>query len=317
MIYSIAQALAHDPAIDEQAPHPATRPRRARPPKVLRLTIDGRLLLYKSVDDFSFAIESRTSVPAERFHSLLARTPEELWTEAESIKSVEKNLVDILEDALCDARACGPAIQGLGLQIFSKDHDWRTLMQALNEQGDQYEGYKRLALIKYMQYLGARQEILRLIFKMKSTGRPPNNGVADASAEEMDIVETVLFDLNELGDSEPTEHPLQRLPQGEAVRAHALPGHAIEIRLAKYTFNIVNDDGWSLRDRDGHCYPLSARQNIVGRGSENDITLGRDYRNVSRRHLIMEPIDDHVILLTDISSHGTFAPPLQIEYCGI
>lgn len=101
------------------------------------------------------------------------------------------------------------------------------------------------------------------------------------------------------------------------MRAHALPGHAIEIRLAKYTFNIVNNNGWSLRDSDGQRYVLSDQQNIVGRGSENDISLGREFRNVSRRHLIMEPVDDHVILLTDISSHGTFAPPLQIERCGI
>ena len=313
MIYSIVQALVHSPAIEEKAPYPAARPRRPRAPKVLRLRLNGQQLVYRSVDDFSFAIESRTSVPAERFHSLLEQTPAELWAEAENIKSVEKNLVDVLEDALLEACACGPAIAGLGLQIFSKDHDWRALMQALNEQGEHFEGYKRLALIKYIHYLGARQELLRLIFNMKSVGHRHDDSLHDESAMENDIVETVLFDLNDLGDSEPTGHPLQRLPQGEAVRAHALPGHAIEIRLAKYPFKIVNAGGWSLRDGHGHRYALSTRQHIVGRGSENGITLGREYRNVSRRHLIIEPVDDHVILLTDISSHGTFAPPLQIE----
>lgn len=215
MIYSIEQALAHDATIDEQTLHPATRTRRARAPKVLRLTLNGHQLLYKSVDDFSFAIESRTSVPAERFHNLLARTPQELWAEAESIKSVEKNLVDILEDALCDASACGPAIQGLGLQIFSKDHDWRTLMQARNEQSEHHEGSKRLALIKYIQYLGARQEVLRLIFKMKSTGARQNDSFQDTGAEEIDIVETVLFDLNELGDSEPRSIPYSAYHKGK------------------------------------------------------------------------------------------------------
>ena len=62
-----------------------------------------------------------------------------------------------------------------------------------------------------------------------------------------------------------------------------------------------------------HRHVLATGQNTVGRGSENDITLGTEFRDVSRRHLIAEPIDDHIILLTDISSHGTFAPPLQFE----
>ena len=284
---------------------------------MLRLTLNGQQLQYKSVDDFSFAIESRTGVPTERLHELMQRTPQELWQEAESIKSVEKNLVDILEDALCDASACGPAIQNLGLQIFSKDHDSRALMQALNEFTEHYEGYKRLALIKYMQYLGARQEVLRLIFKTKSASPQRDDSFVGDDTQSVDVVETVLFDINDLGDSQPTEHPLQRLPQGEAVRAHALPRHAIQVRLAKYTFDIINDNGWALCDRTGKRYPLSDQQNVVGRGSGNDITLGRKFHNVSRRHVIMEPVDDHVILLTDISSHGTFAPPLHIEHCSV
>lgn len=317
MIYSISQALAHDPSVDQAPIQRPGRTRRLKGPKVLRLTLNGQHLHYKSVDDFSFAIEARTSVPAERFRELLERSPKELWEEAESIKSVEKNLVDILEDALCDASPCGPAIQGLGLQIYSKDHDWRSLMQALNEYGEHYEGYKRLALIKYMQYLGARQEVLRMIFKMKSTSTRHADSSVDTSADNIDLVETLLFDLNEFGDSDPTEHPLERLPQGQAVRAHALPGHAIEVRLAKYTFKIVNDNGWTLCDGDGRRYALSDQQNTVGRGSDSDVTLGREFRNVSRRHMIVEPVDDHVILLTDLSSHGTFAPPLQIEPCSI
>ena len=120
MIYSLTQALAHDYSEEQASPRLLGR---SRAPKALRVILNDQTLEFKSIDDFSFAIEFRTSVPAARFDELLQRSPDELWREGESIKSVEKNLVDILEDALCDGCACGPAIQGRGVQIFSKDHD--------------------------------------------------------------------------------------------------------------------------------------------------------------------------------------------------
>jgi hypothetical protein len=203
------------------------------------------------------------------------------------------------------------------LQVFSKDHNWRALMESLNKLGDEFDGYKRLALIKYLQYLRARQELLRLIFAMTINDSSEQSTLARQSGVDFDANETLLFDLNQIGDSDPTENPLQQLPQGEAVRVHALPGHAIEIRVGKYPFKLMNADGLVLCDPHGRHYALSDGQNLVGRGSGCDIPLSKEFRNVSRRHLIAEPIDDHIILLTDISSHGTFAPPLHIERCSV
>ena len=113
-------------------------------------------------------------------------------------------------------------------------------------------------------------------------------------------------------DSDPTENPLQQLPQGETIRLHALRGHAVDIRIGKYPFKLMNSDGWVLCDPHGRHYPLADGQNLIGLGSESDVALSEEFRNVSRRHMIAEPLDDHVIFLTDISSHGTFAPPLHI-----
>ena len=294
---------------EKQLPHV----RRKRTLKGLQLQLSGGHLYFKTLDDFSFAIECRTTVPSARFDKLLDHSAAELWQEAESVKAVEKNLVNILEDALCDGNPCGSAIRDLGLQLFSKDHDWRVLMEALNQLNDDYDGYKRLALIKYMQYLGSRQEILRLIFAMKNKGAPQDQTLQDDDGDGFGSRETVLFDVSQLRDGGSRPQALQRLPQGEAVRIHALPGHAVEIKLGRHAFTLVNDNGWALCDASGNRKALSDRQNTIGRGSENDITLGSEFRNVSRRHLIAEPADDQVILLTDISSHGTFAPALQTE----
>jgi len=312
MIYSIAQALVHDNELAKPSPKRLPQARRKRAQKDLRLALNDQTLVFKSLDDFSFAIESRTCVPSSRFQELLRQEPAELWHEADNIKSVEKNLVDILEDALCDATICGPAIRDLGLQVFSKDHDWRLIVGALNELGDEYDGYKRLALIKYMQYLGARQEILRLIFAIKSKGETHHRAILDDD-DDVAALETVLFDSSQLDDHEPAPRTLQRLPRGEAIKIYALPGHPVEVMLAKHLFKLINDDGWALCDIHGRRYPLGDRQNMIGRGSDNDVTLDSEFRNVSRRHLIAEPFDDHIVVLTDISSHGTFAPAMQTE----
>ena len=287
--------------------------RKKQSPKDLRLMFSGQTLYFKCLDDFSFAIECRTSVPSARFDELLECSATQLWHEANSIKTVEKNLANILEDALCDASPCGSAIRDLGLQIFSNDHDWRLLMASLNKLSDDHDGYKRLALIKYMQYLGSRQEILRLIFAIKNKDATREHAFPDDDSESFGTRETVLFDVSQNKDGGSLPDSLQRLPQGEAVRIYTLPGHAVEIGLAKYTFTLVNDNGWMLCDPHGNRSLLSRRQNMIGRGIENDITLSSKFGNVSRRHLIAEPVDDQVILLTDISSHGSFAPPLQTE----
>jgi hypothetical protein len=314
MIYSIAHAFAHEVSLSKQSTPPLSRRARSKGIKEIRLKLNGQALHFRSLDDFSFSIEARTSVPSARFYELLDRTPPELRQEAKSIKSVEKNLVDILEDALIDAAACGPAIRELGLQVFSSDHDWRPLMAELNELGEDFEPYKRLALIKYMQYLGARQEVLRIIFSMKDTGATSTSEqIIEQKDEQCDFGETAIFDITPRGDSDPTENPLERLPRGEMVRAHVLPGHALEIRFSNHAFRVVNKDGWALLGPQGLRFNLSTGRNTIGRGSENSVSLGKEFRNVSRRHLVAEPIDDHVILLTDISSHGTFAPTLHLE----
>jgi hypothetical protein len=94
---------------------------------------------------------------------------------------VEKNLLDILEDALIGTAPCGPATRELGLQVFSNDDHWRELVESLNELGDSFDGYKRLALTKYLQYLGARQELLRLIFAMTISDSNDHDNLAKQS----------------------------------------------------------------------------------------------------------------------------------------
>lgn len=318
MIYSITQVLADEPELAGKRPQWGFRKHLNAIRKPLRLLLNGRQMEFKSIDDFSFAVECRIGVTGARYHALFDRDVKELWEEAQSIKAIEKSLVDILEDALCDGCPCGPAMRALGLHVFSADHGWRDLIEQLIAADDRFDAYKRLALIKYMQYLGARQEVIRVIFATKNKRKPAERQAPEGAAPDgTSVMETMLFDASSTGDCATVNGSMQRLPRGEAVKLYALPGHAIDIRLAKHAFRLLNDNGWVLCEPDGRRHSLGDVQTMVGRGRENDIRLDAQFGYISRRHLIIEPQDDHVILVTDLSSHGTFAPAMQTEQIAV
>ena len=306
MIYSIAHALVE--GTDFAPARPRQRWGRWAGParKPLRLTLNGRSMTFRSVDDFAFAVQSRTSVPSDRAHGMFERTAADLRAESQRIRAVEKNLVDVLEDTLLDGGPCGPALRRLGLHVFSGDHGWRELVAALIDLDDRFDGYKRVALIKYMQYLGARQQVLKVAFAA-ATDRSEDVSEIDAAPGE-----TLVFDAGTLPLSAVPDD-LLRLPPGRSVRLYALPGHPIAVRLAKHPFTLVNEDGWCLREPRGVGYRLGDGACTIGRGRDNRLRLGPEYGYVSRRHLVAEPIDDHVIALTDRSSHGTYVPPKHTE----
>jgi predicted component of type VI protein secretion system len=63
-----------------------------------------------------------------------------------------------------------------------------------------------------------------------------------------------------------------------------------------------------LVDEHGSKHTINAGKNIVGRDSVCNVVVDTSLRDVSRMHLIIEPLDDGKIRFTDLSSHGTFLP---------
>lgn len=313
MIFQNSSNTITSPKQRRNQPSGAYRLRRKEPQPELALVLGNDTLHFKSVDDFSFAVESRTSIPCARFDDLQTLTAEQLWTEARSIKSTERMLVNILEEALCRGSDCGTGIENLGVDVFSEDHSWRRLMRALLKLGPAYEGYKRVALIKYMQYLGARQEIIRAVYSLRRGLTYDDRARPAPNQDAIWFGETLLFDTTADELSAQRFSDFRRLPRGETIKVHVLPGHPVTIRLATHSFILINDGGWVLYDPDGRAYVLHDGKNVVGRDRMNSVTTSKEYRNLSRRHLIAEPFDDHAVLITDLSSRGTYVPSPHIE----
>jgi len=275
------------------------------------ITVDGAVFRFDSVDGFSAAIEGRTSIPTHLFASLSKLDTATLTALAQTLKKEEKVLIDVLERTLTSPGNFGTEINRIPLASFRNDHFWREIIISLSE-FHASDSYLQTALVKYLQFLNSYQEIVRLIYaltaKDKATPALDENRDVDAAP-----YETALFDVLQYSDAGRMVNPYRRLPQGEAVTLHALPGHAINLLLAKYSFELINDNGWVLIDSRNRRHCLANDLNYVGRGRENDIALNSDFHNISRKHVIIHPLDDSSIVLIDLSSHGTFAPPRQVD----
>lgn len=262
-------------------------------------------LRFANMADFEFALGARTGVLPARLHDLMRRSPADLEAEVLGIRNLDERLATILEANDEHAAPCAPAIAHLGVSVFSKDFDWRALFAHLVELSaqDNSDSYVRAALRKYRQYLTARLATVRMVIDMQQA--------SDSEAWQNEAKATVMF----TADGEMREFnrdQLRRLPQGEAVTLKLAPGCTISLKLARHQFSLTHNREWALVADNGKTYPLHAGVNCVGRGRDNDVSLDADFRNVSRKHLLAQPLADDVIQLTDISSHGTYVPPTAL-----
>ncbi len=141
--------------------------------KALSLVINGEEISFHTLAEFEFALGGRTNVPATKLADLIMLSPDELKREAKSIKAVEKRFVDILSRSIEQPGEIGRLVREVDIQVFSNDYDWRSIFKALNQEDDAYDELRRVAVVKYMQYLRSRQDVIKQTYKvkLKETGK--------------------------------------------------------------------------------------------------------------------------------------------------
>lgn len=297
--------------------------------KALSLVINGEEISFHTLAEFEFALGGRTNVPASKLADLIILSPAELKREAKSIKSVEKRFVDILSRSIEQPGEIGRLVREVDMQVFSNDYDWRSIFKALNQEDEAFDELRRVAVVKYMQYLRSRQDVIKQTYKvkLKETGKHSDaqRGVArDALSPNLSPIEETKDQFKETSifESVSLEAPLDlagaaaftRLPKGEAVsirpRAHA----DFDLRLSKHPFVLRNHAVRELVDELGNAHTIEPGKNIIGRDSVCNIVVDNSLRDVSRMHLIIEPLDGGVLRFTDLSSHGTFLPSALVPH---
>lgn len=276
----------------------------------LRLEIGSRRITFNTLDDFEFNLAGRTELPAIKVAEFMLLDVEDLRRQAIDIRRTEKRFAEILTDSLRRANTIGDTLGSMDSKLFSQDHEWRDIIDALKDQPPAYDEFKRVALAKYMQYLGSRLDTLKAIYLEKKREQrmveeaPEADGGGDSA-----LKETGIFEVTRLAGREQTRTAeYERLRRGETVKLRPPASGEIEIRLAKHTFRLTGGPPWKLSDENGAANELSPGMNVVGRSTDNQVVVDPALRDVSRKHVVIEPRDDGTVLLTDVSSHGTSVP---------
>ena len=234
---------------------------------------------------------------------MASATTEALRKEAEGIKQVEKRFADAVSRSTEDLSAIGDFYQELDPSTISQDNDWRAIMNALYGLNSSANDYRKIGLIKYLQYLAARHEVVQALYALR---QQPELVAQDLPHETKVFKETMLFDLTALAAAKEAE--FSRLPKGESIDIALRANQSLTLLLAKHRFSIVRDDEFRFIDESGKDVALRRGKNIVGRDNTSDVVVDAEYRDVSRKHLIVETGGEEVIRLTDISSLGTSIP---------
>ena len=281
-----------------------------RPPLVLEL--DNRRVRFDDLESFEFALSPRTQFPATRVARLIDWPADELERVAGKIRQVEKRFAEVVAASVERPQIIGSLLKKLDLKLFTQDHGWRDIIAALNRYDAGYTAYKKIALVKYTQYLRARQQILRSLYLEKrgairgakaDTGR--KGGEDDtrlAGSRDTGIFESTLFDGNA------PKEAFCALPRGETICLRFTESPEITLRLSAHSFKLVAGKHFYLVDEQGASYLVRPGKNLIGRQAGCDVVIDPVHRGVSRKHLIIEPVSETVALITDISSHGTYLP---------
>ena len=279
--------------------------------KPVELNIGEQMLRFCSIPDFEFCLNGRTSVPSKKISDLVKLSTKKLKTEAVTIKDIEKRFVNILSRSIEDPNSINQALRELDPTIFSQDHGWRGIIAGLNEGGDDLNPFRRIALVKYMQYLASRQEIIKYLYSEKQSHANGAHRAAEDHEEQADklsgtyILENTLF--------EPIKNDkngeFERMPKGEVISLKLPAGKNIDIRLSKHRCILSNSNGIEFIDQAGKHHPLIQGRNVIGRDVASTVKIDSSLRDISRLHLLIENLGNDKIQMTDMSSHGTFLHP--------
>jgi len=283
--------------------------------KPIEITIGEQSLKFSSLADFEFALAGRTSVPSKKITGMVKFSLDELKKEAKTIKEIEKKFVSMLSKSIEEPESINRALREMDAQIFSQDHGWRIIISALHGGDEELNEFRRVALVKYMQYLSSRQEIIKYLYSEKKKHVKSSASVSgsDAGSEFKDtlMLENTVFEplANNTNTGE-----MDKMPKGENVTIRMQAGKKIDVLISKHPCKIVCDEsGTKFIDQSGRSYILKTGKNVVGRDSKSDIMLDPNLRDVSRMHLVIETDETNTIYMTDLSAHGTYIPVKYLE----
>jgi hypothetical protein len=284
----------------------------------MSLMVGGQTVTFSSIAEFEFSLAGRTDVPSRKISDLMLLSTDELKREAQHIKAIEQQFVTVLSREMESPGRVSSFLREIDPHVFSQDHHWRDIMTSLREKDGDYNELRRIALVKYMQYLTSRQEIIKHTYSIKKQGgkkpAPADDDAPETRYAALDgngqaaMRETVILSSQVIAPEPKQKDVYTRVPKGEAIIVQIDQGQAIDLMLSKHPFRLAVGTDVTLTDEAGNVHRLQEGKNIVGRDAVCNVVVDASLRDVSRLHLIIERLGQGSLRFTDLSSHGTFLP---------
>ena len=223
--------------------------------KSLRLGFGDQTRQFASLADFEYALAGRTGIPLSRLSTLLGQPNSTLLRDAEQIRRIALRLTHVVSSSSSESPNVSAFLIGFDLLLISEDYGWRAIFAALAEFDSSIDAFKRVALVKYGQYLTAREEATRAIFASRRSARRTPEGSANAKNRATDgLKETLIVDL--YGELSNHDTGYDRLPKGEAVEINLSHYPTVPLMLVKHKCEIIAGDPPAFINAQGQLTKL-------------------------------------------------------------
>lgn len=277
----------------------------------VELSVGAGQLRFKDLGELEYALEDKTAMSSVSVSALGKLSDDALMRQAHAYRSMEQRIVDVLSSP---GNGAEQFLNRLELDQISPDHDWRDLIGAIRTLDEACEPYKKAALLKYVAYLSAAQDVIRTI-RVNRLGQMTGSDDHVRSVPNADLAQRqrMIFDLQALSGTGGTpassdENGFARMSKGESLEIRFGEHQSLDIVLAKYRFGLISGRPFLLVDESGHDLKVRPGKNLIGRSARCSVVLDNTFGAISRKHLILEIDRHHRVRLTDISTLGTFLP---------
>lgn len=269
------------------------------------LELDGKRQVFHNSAEFEKLLRKRTDVSAEVLKSLGRRSEHELRQEAKRIGDVHRQIMSSVLQVLEGGGGYTALWDELDISLLPEDHSWQAVLFALGDETHVPDDFRRAAIVNYLQYLGARKEILENLYKEMNHLATAEFESQSQNAEE----------APRAGQHDPTVRRvpnMARLPHEQLILLK-LPEHEdIQIRFGRLPVTLrLESNLLKVCDTSGTWHTLLPGRYLLGRSRECDITFfssRADVADISRRHLQLELDSDGEVRARDLSSRGTWLP---------
>ena len=274
----------------------------------------GSVPLESKLRQFESRLADRTRVPAENLKEYMGWRPDKVKAEARHVTGILKRFAAVVVKSIDEPQSVNQFLVELDLKSISRDHDWRAIFSTLRGQNPTTaSNYGRAAMIKYLQYLSFRKQLLEYIYTRRA-------GLEETDELSVDLTHTPAYEGSFGEDQvqlsavrEYDSVSLDRVPLGESIECQLETDEVLSIGLARHPFELVAASQPYLMDGNGVTYFIQKGRNVVGRHPESDIKIDPNFSSVSRAHMVLEWDGSRRFQIMDLSTRGTLLPRTMLE----